>query len=441
MFSMWWTTVCMLLVATGAVAQANSSGQPALELSLQKAIEIATSPRGDVSVQLALEGELFSRSHYTEARAALMPNLDGYVAEQNQTVNPRALGLQFTIPGYSVPKEVGPFNTFDVRLRLNQNLFDLSAIRHWQSAREDMESSKSETEAVRDRVAGAVADLYANALRDDALVEVSKASLTDAEALRDLALHRAEVGEGTELEVSRANLNVARSRQQLLSAETNRTRTHLELIRTLDLSWDTTLHLTSTLDGAPEPLPAVAAALDIALKSRVDFRLEESRIASAQLNLNAAGSQRVPVLTGYADFGDLEGAQTHTIGAALRVPLFDGGRIESDTLQASSLLRQEEARQKNLRNQVELEVRQALVSLASAGEQIQVAAQAVALGEDELARATRRYQAGLASSLEVVDAQTQLAVARDDQVAAQFAYATARIGLARATGTIARMSF
>ena len=42
---------------------------------------------------------------------------------------------------------------------------------------------------------------------------------------------------------------------------------------------------------------------------------------------------------------------------------------------------------------------------------------------------------------EVIDAQTQLEIARDDRVAALFNYANARIDLAQATGTITRLGF
>ena len=123
------------LSAIACLAQSNSPGGPVLDLSLQKATQLATSPAGNTNVQMARETERLSASRYTAALAApLLPSLDGSVAEQNQTVNPQALGLRFSSPLFTVPKgKRGPFYIFHARARLNQNVLNLSAIRHWQA--------------------------------------------------------------------------------------------------------------------------------------------------------------------------------------------------------------------------------------------------------------------------------------------------------------------
>jgi outer membrane protein len=442
MLSSGWAGACIFLIAGVCLAQSAAPVQPVvLNLSLQKAIEIATSASGNYSVQTALQGERMSYSSYTLARSNLLPFLDGSVAEQNQTVNPRALGLRFSAPGLTIPNSVGPFYTFDARVRLNQTLLNLSAIRHLQAGHDDMNAAKWQTDGVREIVAAKVARLYAAALRADSQFEASQSNLTDALALSDLAVHRAAVGEGTDLESARAALKVARIRQQILAAETARTRSQLELISVLNLGWDTTLHLTGSLDGLHPEATSVAEAMATALRSRADFKVVENRMASARLNQSAAGLERMPSLVGYADYGELEGTQTHTIGAALRIPLFSGGRIESDRVQAAAVMRDEEIRQKELKGQVELEVRQALAALTSTEQQVQVAGQAVTLAEQEMAGARRRYEAGVTNSVEVTEAETALESARDDRTAALFDYANARIDLAQATGTIASMAF
>ena len=432
---------CALLLSVACLAQSTPPSPPALDLSLAKAIELASSPHANTSVEMALESEGLFHSRYTAARSLLLPALDVSVAEQNQTVNPKAIGLRFQNPAFSIPSEVGPFYTFDARVRLTQNLFDLSDIRHRQAAREDVEAAKTDAASVRERVSATVARLYATLLRVDAQVAASDANIADAKALRDLAVHQVDAGEGTELEATRAKLNVARSEQKKLDAETARTHTELELIQALNLNWDTPLHLTGSLDSTPTETLSVAEYVEMALNARADFREEDERIKSAKLSESAATLERMPSLEGYANYGVLEGEQTHVVGAALRVPLFDGGRIASDEMQAKTLVRQEQIRQKELRSQVELEIRQALAAIATARLRIQVAEEAVGLAEEELGRARRRFEAGITNGVEVMDAQAQLAGARDDRVAALFDSASARIDLAQATGAIATLSF
>ena len=432
----------LLFFAAACAAQTQTAEQPVLELSLDKAIEMAISPHGNTTVQLARESVQLAHSRYMQERADLLPNLDGSVAEQNQTVNLHALGVQFPPnPAFVVPKSVGPFFTFDARVRLSQNILNLSMLRRSQAAHQDLHAAEAESESLRENIAGAVARKYAAALRAEAEVETAQTNISLAEALRDLAVNRESVGEGTEIEATSAKLRVARNQQRLLDAQTALTRAHLDLINTLNLDWNARLHLTGKLGDTPVDSLTPEKALEIAFKFRADFKLQQKREDSARLSYSSAKLERLPSIVGYADYGDLSGVQTHAAGLALRLPLFDGGRLESDRAQTSALMRQEIIRGKELRNRVELEVRQALVTLGSATSQIQVAEQAVTLAEDELGRARRRYESGVTNSLEVTEAETQVENARDDRVGALFNYTQARIDLAQAMGTIRTLSF
>ena len=89
-----------------------------------------------------------------------------------------------------------------------------------------------------------------------------------------------------------------------------------------------------------------------------------------------------------------------------------------------------------MKEQIELDVRLALDSLATAQEQVKVAKEGLELAENELAQAQRRYAAGVATGLEVTDAQTRLARARDNQTTALYGYNVARLDLAQATGGV-----
>ena len=125
--------------------------------------------------------------------------------------------------------------------------------------------------------------------------------------------------------------------------------------------------------------------------------------------------------------------------ACVCVSVFDGGRLDARRAQSASQYRQERIRSEDLRAQIELEVRLSLDSLRSAGEQVKTAEEGLSLAENEVAQAQRRYSAGASPGLEVTDAQTRLERARENRIAALFAYGIARINLAAATGTIRRL--
>ena len=84
-------------------------------------------------------------------------------------------------------------------------------------------------------------------------------------------------------------------------------------------------------------------------------------------------------------------------------------------------------------------MRVAIDSLHSADAQVKAAEEGLTLAENEVAQAERRYKAGVSNSVEVTDAQTRLARARDNRVNALYNYNLARIDLGTATGTIQSM--
>jgi outer membrane protein TolC len=92
-----------------------------------------------------------------------------------------------------------------------------------------------------------------------------------------------------------------------------------------------------------------------------------------------------------------------------------------------------------LKEQIELDVRLALDSLDSAAQEVQVAKDGLVLAGNELTQARRRYDGGVANSLEVTDAQTRLERARDNQTGALYNYNLARIDLAQAMGKVRSM--
>jgi outer membrane protein TolC len=425
-----------LLWALAAVAQAP------VPLSLKRAVEMALAPEGNTRLQLAEEAVRLAQAQAAQARAALLPELEGTLGAQSRTTNLAAAGVQLNIPvpGFTFREFVGPFPVYDARLTVRQSLVDVSLLRRHQASRIGAAAAQSETESVKDQTAALVARLYLTALRADAAAEAAQANVTLAESLLRLAQDRAEAGKGTALEVTRAQVQLANERQRLLGADIERNRARRALLRAMDMPLDLVVDLTDKLLYRPADPPSVAQALEIARQSRADLRAQQQREDSARWNRRAADSERLPTVTGFGDYGSLgigfdRLLPTRTVGVAVRVPLFDAGR-EARRAESLAVLRQENIRRRELGEQIELEVRQALDSLRVAEQQVQVAEDGLRLAEEELAQARRRYEAGLTNSVEVTGAQTRLARARDNHVAALFGFQGARIDLGEAMGTI-----
>lgn len=432
--------VTLVLLSASAAAQPS-----AVPLTLRHAVELALAPDGSARVRLARQFAQQAEQRAAQSRAALLPNLEGSLAQQNQTRNLAAFGIRIEapIPGFRVPDLVGPFSTFDARAAVRQAVLDLPAWRRYQAGREHVRAARAEEEAVCEAVAREVAVLYLAFLRADARLEAARANVRLAEELLDLARNQKAAGTGTGIEVTRAEVQLAHERQQLLAAELEARRARLELLRAIGLSLDAAITPAGSLDYVPPPETDVAALLEAALRTRADYRAQQLRQEGARLAAGAAAAERLPSVAAFADYGSLGTSLTHSIptrvyGLALRLPLFDGGWRQARRQEGRALYEQERIRTADLRRQIELDIRLAADAVTSAAEQVKVAEDGLTQTLREMEQAQRRYRAGVAPSLEVADAQTRLARARDNRVAALFLYHRARLDLAYAAGRLRR---
>jgi outer membrane protein TolC len=432
-----------LVAPLGAQQAALATQQGPLPLSLKRAVEIAVSPEGNTNIQLSGEALKQARMRSLEARAALLPDVESSVTTQSRTENLAALGIQFhvPIPGFSVPTFVGPFTTFDARVTGSQSVFDFGAIRRYQASKEGVAAARSDTDSAAETVAAQTARAYLSAVKADADVETAQANVNLSQALLTQAQNQKAAGTGTGIEITRANVQLANDRQRLLVAQNTRRATHLQLLRAMNMRLGTDVELTDKLQYVPVDSVDLVAVRKQALAGRSDLRAQEGREETARLSASAVKMERLPSVSAFGDYGAIgsgpgDALATRTVGVQVRVPIFNGGKRDAERAESASQYRSEKARTNDLKQQVELDVRLALDELESADDQVRVAREGLALSENELAQARRRYEAGVATSVEVTDAQTRLERARDNQNAALYGFNLAKIDLAQATGRV-----
>jgi len=93
----------------------------------------------------------------------------------------------------------------------------------------------------------------------------------------------------------------------------------------------------------------------------------------------------------------------------------------------------------DLRNQISLDVKNALLNLRSARSQVEVTTLGVQLAKEEVEQARDRFKAGVANNIEVVQAQDALARANDNEIAALYRFNQARADYARSTGQMEKI--
>ena len=436
----------LLLLGTVWMAAAQDRGP--LQLTLKRAVEIATSPEGSTQIQLSGEAVKQAELRSKEARAALLPDVEGAFSYLNRTANLAAQGITLLhgpspIPGFSFPTFVGPFNTMDARFSAAQSVLNIPSIRQYQASKAGISAAKSDSQNVSEQVAGVVARAYLAAIRADTDVETAQANVMLSQAVLTQAENQKTAGTGTGIEITRARVQLANNQQRLLVAQNERKAAHLRLLRAMGLRLDTDLQLTDHLQYIPVDAVTLEQAKAQALKERQDYKAQQDRESTARLMSSATTMERMPTLAALGDYGS-SGAgfsqvlPTRTVGVSVKLPIFDGARRDARRAESESQYRAERVRTNDLKEQVELDVRLALDAISSAQDEVTVAKDGLDLAGNELEQARRRYQAGVSDSLEVTDAQTRLERARDNQTAALYNYNVARIDLAQAMGAVRR---
>ncbi len=403
---------------------------PELRLSMRDAMQAAVD--NNPTVQIFRERVTQAEEQAVTRRGALLPNLSARVSGARRRLFLGSFGGR----GGTLPRDF-----YDGRVALTQNLFSLSLIQRWRAARTNIEVAGLNSETQKMDTMAVVALAYLEALRVQKSVKARLADVKLNNELLRLALERKSVGMATRLDVTRAKVQLENEKQRLLIARNDYGSATLNLSRGIGLSFDVKLILTDDLKLVPVPPQTVKEALQIARQHRVELKAQKKRERLAELTLSSVVMERVPSLSGTGDLGVIgnqpgDALTTDNVQVLLSIPLFDGGQREGRISEQRSLLRLESIRTKDVEKQVGLEVRDALLTLESTQQQVAVAKEGLRLAFQELHLARRRFAVGLATNIEVTDAQTRVAQARDNLIEALFNFNASRVDLARAQGRL-----
>lgn len=435
-------TVGMGAGSVGAVE--STSSPPDLRLSLHDAIQASID--NNATVRLLKERIAAAQSAASTSLGAMLPNVSGFLNGRSQTVNLAAFGLPpERLSGLGLSRSVtDPFEVYDARASLVQHLFSLSLIQRWRAAKTGIEVATLEAEIAKRDVMATVGLLYMEALRADEAVKARWADIELSQQLLKLAQDRKAAGVATGLDVTREEVQLENTRQRLLVAQNDHESARLNLIRALGIDFDVHLVLTDSLTFVNVVHEKPDVALATAQENRTELKAQANRQRLASLSHSSVESERVPSLSLNGDYGWIglkpdEAYATRTLGLTLSVPIFDGGQREGRISETRSRVRQEAIRMKDVSDQVSLEVRNALLTLESSTQQVGVSHKGLDLAQKELAFARDRFAAGLATNIEVTNAQTSVARARDNVIEALFRFNASRINLARAKGELEKM--
>jgi outer membrane protein TolC len=228
-------------------------------------------------------------------------------------------------------------------------------------------------------------------------------------------------------------------RQNLIEANNNLAKQRITLLRVLGLPVHKPIKLVSRVPYKPLAKVSEEEVLQRALATRPDYLATEQQVKAAELRKKAAEAERLPTLGVSGDYGVLGTRPdnvfpTWTVNAGVKIPIFEGGRIEADIRQAEAVLQQRKAQREDMRGRIEQDVADAILDVSAAGEQVEVARATLDYAQQTLTQSQDRFSSGVTNNIEVIQAQEALATANQQYIGSLYAHNIAKVLLARAIG-------
>ena len=412
------------------------------------------------AVSLALANHPMLRAARTEvaaaeadkktARSGYLPRLD-LTEDYARSTNPvfvfaSRLGQQVFGPAdfaISSLNEPDPFTNAATRLVLRQNIWDADRTRMGNRAASLGISAATDGETrAREEVAfGAVKGFWDAVLSDEMLL-VTRSAEAAARANRDLAANQEEAGLAVPSDRMSAEVRLSEVQAMRIRAEQGTRVARAALRQALGLSEDRDFAL------SPPRVEAVPAGgeeseesrVAEALSSRADLRALGSRIRQAEMGEKIARSRYIPEvgLGAQMEWNDEtlfgRAGSNWTVGASLRIPLFDGLETSSRIRRARADREKLLAYHDSMTEGIRLEVRAAWAELVSASERLRVADSALGQADEALRVVKERYAEGIAVMVELLGAEAARTSAQGNRAMATRDLALARASLDLATG-------
>jgi outer membrane protein len=339
-----------------------------------------------------------------------------------------------------------PNNNFDAKVKAEMMLFDFGrTAKQVDIAKSGKKSAMLELDMTgRDLSYSAVRTFYGIIFLREA-VKVQEHEIAALQKSLDYISRKYNAGAATKFDVLSIEVRVSAARNRKTDLETDLQNTESSFRRLTGIGPETPLDLKGGFTFTPSSykLESLTAS---ALEQRIEFQLAKEKEQSARYTKSLAGREGLPKIVGSAAYGYTNGYLTppvpdineirrnYAAGVELQVPIFTGFRTSAQNREAKAMLRAAEQQRIDTEQGVREEVEQSLNSLKAGIAKISTTELQVSQANLAAEHARIRYQNGLATSLDLLDAEAALAEAELGHLQALYECTMNSYAMKRAAG-------
>lgn len=396
-----------LIAAVLVMLNASVAFAAPVELSLSDSVALAL--KNNPSIKMAQSDKDKSQWSVNEAQAGRMPTV--------------SLGNSYSL------KDHNPAGTDDLSgsLRMNWQLYSGGRVEgQIDQAKRGVGVADLGVEKTKQQLKLDTTTAYFTILQTKNLVEVNQQSVSNLQEHLNSVQAKYDVGVVAKSDVLRAEVELANAQQNLIKAQNNYDLAVAGLLNTMTIDPGTELALTDTLSynkydkTLDDSLQAAQTRPDVA-QAEENVKISETAVKMAKsgklpsVSLSASNGWNGSVLPGSGD-------DDWSVGLSASWSIFDAGSTSAKVKQADASLDKAKEQLVQVKNSAALEVRQNYLSMQEAEKRIDTNKVAVGKAEEDLVIAREKYNAGVGTNLDVIDAQLALTQAKTNEIQALFDY-------------------
>jgi outer membrane protein len=428
-------SVCMVVfLATSALSE-----EKVLRLTLEESIDLAI--KQSMVIHSAREGVKAAESGRKEALTGFFPKLSTAYSytRLNETPTTTISGLGTT--------QTGTKDNYLWEVEVTQPIFAGGKVLSNYQINEIGEnvSRMNEMTTIQDIVRD-VKEAYFNILKSERILDVAKQSVEQLKAHRNTAQSFYDVGIIPKNDLLFAEVELASGTQELVKAENGVQLTMAQFNTVLRRDINAPVEVEDILVYKPFE-KSLGECLKTALEKRSEVKAYTLGVEQSQKVVTLAKSDFYPSInlvgnySKYGDEADVSGSLYHDqedwyVMAVASWNFWEWGKTKHSVDANKSKLRQAEDALINVKDLVALEVKSAYLSLREAEKRIFVAEKAIEQAEENYRINEERYKEQVATSTDVIDAQTLLTKTKSDYFNALSDYNITLSRLERAMGIV-----
>jgi len=413
-------------------AAADKMTDDSTKVTLAEGLKVVTSESHVVKV--ARQDEAIAESDSLIARARLLPNVNASASYTSLANQPATLYL-----GQGIPISDRYYKSYSINIQ--QILFDFwGNLSHYDASRMLLEAQKLSTTSIRNAIALEFTTAFYDYLESQRLVEVAGKEVESVDSHLKNAQNLYGAGVITKNDLLQAQVRLSDAQQRLLSAK------NLQSIRASQLNnlllrplyWRVHAVEQQREISAPETLD-FDKAWQTALAGRPEIQIVDKTLQSLDLESVSKKSEFLPKFFARGSYDYMENSfMTHDDNWSLilgfDINLFEGGSSMADvkkTQYRKSRLVEQRAK---LVDEIKIQVQRYMLDLQDAYARILVTRDAASQAQENLRINKARYDEGVGTATEVLDAVTLLTTAEANYVRSVYDYRKAEAATHYAAG-------